>query len=102
MSRGTQERQQKRLLIFEHGTITLYGAPFQELVLTRNFFTLLPPQFLQTGEGRCRLITPSINPCQLAQPGRLRALQPARLASLVAKIETEFGLIRFRSPLLTK
>ena len=41
MSRGTQERQQKRHLIFGYGTITHLGSYFHRIHLTKYFFTLL-------------------------------------------------------------
>ncbi len=41
MSRGTQEQQQKRCLIFDYGTITLLGSIFHRIHLTRYFLTLL-------------------------------------------------------------
>ena len=82
MSRGTQEQKQRRLLIFNYGTITLLGRAFQHIRLSNNFVTSLIINY------------------------DVPALQPHSTILAPICIETKigewFGLLRFRSPLFTK
>lgn len=70
MSRITQEQRLERHVLFKYWAITIYGVPFQALLLNTRFVTLLIIDIV--------------------------ALQP-RLYCY-----KRFGLLRFRSPLLTK
>lgn len=70
MSRVTQEQRLERYVLFKYWAITIFGVPFQALLLNTYFVTLLIIDIV--------------------------ALQP-RL-----DYSKRFGLLRFRSPLLTK
>ncbi len=80
MSRGTQERKQKRYLIFAYGTITHWGATFQKLQLTKYFLTPLTNKFVTF---------PPYNPQH--QSHEILSLRLIRREN-----ETRFGLLRVR------